>query len=98
LIRRKINYQQPEYVMNNELICFGLSSQETTEFQPQYTAKAEKDIAIVILTKYIDVDRQGAGSEEIDFRMLLPDQSTRVTSTGLTTPQELNSDASWDWL
>jgi hypothetical protein len=46
-MRRKINYQQPEYVMNNELINFGLSSHETIELQPNWTPKAEKDLAIV---------------------------------------------------
>ena len=47
LMRRKINYQQPEYVQNNELINFGLSSHETEEWQPNWTPKAEHDLAIV---------------------------------------------------
>lgn len=46
-MRRKINYQVPEYVQNNELICFGLSSQDVEEWQIQWTPKAEKDLAIV---------------------------------------------------
>jgi hypothetical protein len=46
-MRRKINYQQPEYVMNNDLICFGLSSHETEEWLPNWTPKAEKELAIV---------------------------------------------------
>lgn len=46
-MRRKINYQQPEYVQNNELICFGLSSHETEEWLPNWTPKAEKELAIV---------------------------------------------------
>lgn len=46
-MRRKINYQQPEYVQNNELINFGLSTHEVEEWQPNWTPKAEKDLAIV---------------------------------------------------
>ena len=46
-MRRKINFQQPEYVQNNELINFGLSSHEVTENRPEWTPKAEKDLAIV---------------------------------------------------
>jgi hypothetical protein len=46
-MRRKINYQQPEYALNNELICFGLSSHDTEEWQPNWTPKAEKELAIV---------------------------------------------------
>ena len=46
-MRRKINYQTPEYVQNNELICFGLSSHDSEEWQIQWTPKAEKELAIV---------------------------------------------------
>jgi len=46
-MRRKINYQTPEYIMNNELICFGLSSQDSEEWQHNWTPKAEKELAIV---------------------------------------------------
>jgi hypothetical protein len=46
-MRRKLNYQQPEYSLNNELICFGLSSHETEEWLPNWTPKAEKELAIV---------------------------------------------------
>ena len=42
-----VNYQQPEYVMDNNLICFGLSTQETEEFKPSWTPLAEKELAIV---------------------------------------------------
>jgi hypothetical protein len=46
-MRRKINYQVPEYIQNNELICFGLSSQEVEEMQPTWTPKALHDLHIV---------------------------------------------------
>jgi hypothetical protein len=46
-MRRKINYQTPEYVMNNELICFGLSSHDSEEWKMSWTPQAEKDLAIV---------------------------------------------------
>ena len=46
-MRRKINYQTPEYVQNNDLICFGLSSHESTEWQLQWTPQAQKDLNIV---------------------------------------------------
>lgn len=48
-MRRKINYQQPEYVANNELINFGLSSHEVEEWKIEWTPKAEKELAIVRL-------------------------------------------------
>jgi len=46
-MRRKINYQTPEYVQNNDLICFGLSSHESTEWQIEWTPQAQKDLNIV---------------------------------------------------
>jgi hypothetical protein len=49
-MRRKINYQTPEYVMNNELICFGLSSHDSEEWKMSWTPQAEKDLAIVRIT------------------------------------------------
>ena len=49
-MRRKINYQTPEYVMNNELICFGLSSHDSEERKMSWTPQAEKDLAIVRIT------------------------------------------------
>jgi hypothetical protein len=49
-MRRKVNYQSPEYVMNNELICFGLSSHDQDEWQMSWTPKAEKELAIVRIT------------------------------------------------
>ena len=51
LQRRKINYQQPEYVQNNDLICFGLSSHEVEEMQPTWTPKALHDLHIVSLLR-----------------------------------------------
>jgi hypothetical protein len=48
-MRRKINYQQPEYVQNNDLINFGLSSHEVVEWIPELTKKAEHDLEIVRL-------------------------------------------------
>mmetsp|Transcript_36064 Transcript_36064/g.26796 ORF Transcript_36064/g.26796 Transcript_36064/m.26796 type:complete len:89 (+) Transcript_36064:15-281(+) len=47
LQRRKVNYQQPEYVENNELICFGLSSHEVEEAQNVYTTKAIHDLEVL---------------------------------------------------
>ena len=47
MMRRKINYQQPEYIQNNDLICFGLSSHDVEEWLQNWTPKAEKDLAIV---------------------------------------------------
>ena len=46
-MRRKINYQNPEYIQNNELICFGLSSHDHEEWLMNWTPQAEKDLAIV---------------------------------------------------
>jgi hypothetical protein len=46
-MRRKVNYQTPEYVMNNELICFGLSSHDSEEWKMAWTEKAQKDLFIV---------------------------------------------------
>ena len=46
-MRRKVNYQTPEYIQNNELICFGLSSHDSEEWLMNWTPKAEKDLAIV---------------------------------------------------
>ena len=46
-MRRKINYQVPEYIKDNELICFGLSSHEVEEREFNWTPQAEKDLAIV---------------------------------------------------
>jgi hypothetical protein len=43
-----LNYQQPEYVANNELICFGLSTADVEEQQPTWTPKALHDLDIVI--------------------------------------------------
>jgi hypothetical protein len=45
--RRKLNFQQTEYYLNNELICFGLSSHEVEEMQVQWTPKALHDLAIL---------------------------------------------------
>jgi len=38
--RRMVNYQVTDYVQNNDLICFGLSSHETEEWLPSWTPKA----------------------------------------------------------
>jgi len=53
LQRRKINYQVPEYVQNNELINFGLSSHEVTEWKIQWTPKAERELAIVRIQPFV---------------------------------------------
>jgi hypothetical protein len=49
LQRRKINFQKPEYVKNNDLVCFGLSSHEFEEMRPEWTPKAKKELEIVSL-------------------------------------------------
>jgi len=46
-MRRKLNYQQPEYVENHDLINFGLSSHEVTEWQPELTPLAAHHLEIV---------------------------------------------------
>ncbi len=45
--RRKVNFQQPEYVQDNELINYGLSTHEMEEAQPTWTPKAIHDVEIV---------------------------------------------------
>ena len=37
----------PEYIENNELICFGLSSHEVEEWLPKWTPKAQHDINVL---------------------------------------------------
>lgn len=45
--RRMVNYQVTDYVQNNDLICFGLSSHEIEEWLPTWTPKAQRDIDII---------------------------------------------------
>ena len=47
LMRRKLNPQKPEYVQNNELICFGVSEHTLEENIPQWNEKAISDFNIV---------------------------------------------------
>ena len=42
-----LNYQVTDYVENNELICFGLSSHEIEEWLPSWTQKAQHDLQIL---------------------------------------------------
>ena len=42
-----VNYQVTDYVENNELIAFGLSTHEMEEWLPSWTPKAKHDIAIL---------------------------------------------------
>jgi hypothetical protein len=42
-----INYQVPDYVENNDLVCFGISSHEIEEWRPNWTPKARREIEIV---------------------------------------------------
>jgi len=42
-----VNYQVTDYVQDNDLICFGLSSHEVEEWLPSWTPKAQKDIDIL---------------------------------------------------
>lgn len=46
-MRRKLNFQQGDYVMNNELMCFGIAVHETEEFKQPLSPKAEKELAIL---------------------------------------------------
>ena len=46
-MRRKLNPQKPEYVQNNELICFGVSEHTLEENIPQWNEKAISDFNIV---------------------------------------------------
>jgi len=45
--RRMVNYQVPEYVQDNDLVCFGLSSHDVEEWMPSWTPKAKADLDIV---------------------------------------------------
>ena len=47
LMRRKLNPQKPEYVQNNELVCFGVSEHTLEENIPQWNEKALTDFHIV---------------------------------------------------
>ena len=42
-----VNCQIPDYVQDNDLVCFGLSSHEVEEWMPSWTPKAQKDIDIL---------------------------------------------------
>lgn len=42
-----MNPQTPEYVANNELICFGMSQHDLEEVMPTFTPKALHDFAIL---------------------------------------------------
>jgi hypothetical protein len=42
-----VNYQVTDYVENNDLICFGLSSHEVEEWLPEWTPKAQRDLEIL---------------------------------------------------
>lgn len=42
-----LNFQVTDYVANNELICFGMSAHEITEWVPEWTPKAKKDLDIL---------------------------------------------------
>ena len=42
-----VNYQVTEYVQDNDLICFGLSSHEVEEWLPSWTPKAKRDLDIL---------------------------------------------------
>jgi hypothetical protein len=46
-MRKKLNYQMTDYVLNNELICFGLSEHQIKEEMPKYSEKAAKHISLV---------------------------------------------------
>jgi hypothetical protein len=48
-MRKKLNYQMTDYVLNNELICFGLSEHQIEEEMPKYSEKAAKHISLVCI-------------------------------------------------
>lgn len=79
-------------MQNNDLICFGLSSHETEELMPNWTPKAQKDLAIVIITIMLIVISSKVGIREIEWLMLLQDQSTDQISIGPAILQELKSE------
>uniref|UniRef100_A0A7S3CLD6 Uncharacterized protein n=1 Tax=Strombidium rassoulzadegani TaxID=1082188 RepID=A0A7S3CLD6_9SPIT len=42
-----VNYQVTDYVENNDLVCFGLSSHDVEEWMPKYTKKAEHELNVL---------------------------------------------------
>jgi len=42
-----VNYQVTDYVEDNDLVCFGISSQEIEEWLPGWTPKAQADLAVL---------------------------------------------------
>ena len=38
--RNMVNYQVTDYVQDNDLVCFGISSHEVEEWLPSWTPKA----------------------------------------------------------
>lgn len=42
-----VNYQVTDYVQDNDLICFGLSSHEVKEWLPEWTPQAKKELDIL---------------------------------------------------
>ena len=42
-----VNYQVSEYVQDNDLVCFGLSSHDVEEWTPHWTNQAQKDLDII---------------------------------------------------
>jgi hypothetical protein len=45
--RNMVNYQVTDYVQDNDLVCFGISSHEVEEWLPSWTPKAQHDIDIL---------------------------------------------------
>eukprot|EP00356_Strombidium_inclinatum_P003628 CAMPEP_0170485220 /NCGR_PEP_ID=MMETSP0208-20121228/4533_1 /TAXON_ID=197538 /ORGANISM="Strombidium inclinatum, Strain S3" /LENGTH=209 /DNA_ID=CAMNT_0010758801 /DNA_START=40 /DNA_END=667 /DNA_ORIENTATION=+ len=45
--RRMVNYQVTDYVENNDLVCFGLSSHEVEEWLPGWTPTAQRDLSVL---------------------------------------------------
>ena len=54
-----VNYQVTDYVQDNDLVCFGISSHEVEELLPSWTPKAQHDIDILASwfpkSKYEDI-------------------------------------------
>jgi len=52
-----VNYQVSEYVQNNDLVCFGISSHDVEEWLPTWTPKAQKDIDVLRSWMNVPMDK-----------------------------------------
>ena len=79
-----VNYQVTDYVENNELIAFGLSTHEMEEWLPSWTPKAKHDLDIL-----------ASWFPNRNMRKSLLDQPQNLTGIGPIMLQEPNSDVFW---